>query len=96
MNEILAPGLCCTGVEQLDPKGETFDPQVHEAVLREESADVEVPTVVGEMQRGYRLHERLLRPALVRVAVPIEPGEGEPAESSVLANDSGERSGEGS
>ncbi|MCB1008498.1 MAG: nucleotide exchange factor GrpE [Acidobacteria bacterium] len=92
----LAEALRRFGLSEVQALGEPFDPQVHEAVLREESADVEVPTVVGEMQRGYRLHERLLRPALVRVAVPIEPGEGEPAESSVLANDSGERSGEGS
>jgi hypothetical protein len=44
-----------------------------------ESAAVEAPTVIDEMQRGYRLHDRLLRPAMVRVAVPHEQG-GEPAD----------------
>ena len=42
-----------------------FDPGVHEAVAREEDPTVAVPTVVEELQRGYRIHERLLRPALL-------------------------------
>ena len=56
--------------------GERFDPLWHEAVSREVDPRVEAPTVVEEYQRGYRLHDRLLRPARVRVAVPPE---GEPA-----------------
>jgi len=44
------------------------------------AASVAVPTVVGELQRGYRMHDRLLRPAMVQVAVPAEdkPAEDEP------------------
>ncbi|HLE83650.1 MAG TPA: nucleotide exchange factor GrpE, partial [Thermoanaerobaculia bacterium] len=45
---------------------------VHEAVSRQESAAVSEPTVAEELQKGYRLHERLLRPARVVVAVPVE------------------------
>ena len=58
------------GVEPVSASGERFDPAVHEAVSRLEDPDVETPTVVEELQRGYRLHERLLRPARVVVAVP--------------------------
>lgn len=52
--------------------GERFDPSVHEAVFQEEADDIVVPTVAAELQRGYRLNERLLRPSLVKVAVPKE------------------------
>lgn len=58
------------GVEPVAAVGEVFDPTVHEAVSREESDEVTEPTVTAELQRGYRLHDRLLRPALVTVAMP--------------------------
>lgn len=58
------------GVERVDSVGRPFDPTVHEAVAREESTEVEVPTVTKEMQKGYLLHDRLLRPAMVFVAMP--------------------------
>ena len=58
------------GVERVEAVGKTFDPTVHEAVAREESSEVEAPTVTKEMQRGYLLHDRLLRPAMVFVAMP--------------------------
>jgi molecular chaperone GrpE len=61
------------GATPVPAVGERFDPSLHEAVAREVVASVEAPTVVEEYQRGYRLHERLLRPARVRVAVPAEP-----------------------
>ncbi len=60
------------GVQEVVSEGAPFDPAVHEAVSREESAGVTSPTVVAALQRGYMLHDRLLRPAMVRVAVPIE------------------------
>lgn len=50
--------------------GGLFDPNVHQALTTEESEDVSEPRVAEELQRGYRLHDRLLRPALVRVVVP--------------------------
>lgn len=59
-------------VTQVPAVGERFDPSVHEAVSKEERSDVDHPTVMEEYQVGFRLHERLLRPAMVRVAVPAE------------------------
>jgi molecular chaperone GrpE len=58
------------GATRIEAVGKTFDPAIHEAVMREESTEVSSPTVVAEFQRGYLLYDRLLRPALVRVAVP--------------------------
>lgn len=60
------------GVAEVAAAGQPFDPAVHEAVAREEDPEVSVPTVTAELQRGYTLNGRLLRPALVRVAVPVE------------------------
>lgn len=63
------------GVEPVESLGQTFDPTVHEAVDREEKPEVDVATVTEEMQRGYVMHDRLLRPALVKVALPVEDDE---------------------
>jgi molecular chaperone GrpE len=56
------------GVTAVESVGQPFDPHLHQAVAYEESAGVDEGTVIGELRRGYRLGERLLRPALVRVA----------------------------
>ncbi|MDR3417017.1 MAG: nucleotide exchange factor GrpE [Nevskia sp.] len=56
------------GVKVLDPAGEPFNPELHEAVSMLESPDVAPNHVLSVMQKGYRLHERLLRPAMVVVA----------------------------
>ena len=56
------------GVSLLDPAGAPFNPELHEAVSMVESADVPPNHVVTVMQKGYRLHDRLLRPAMVVVA----------------------------
>jgi molecular chaperone GrpE len=58
------------GVREVAALGERFDPAQHEAVSKHEDASVSVPTVVVELRRGYFLHDRLLRPAMVRVALP--------------------------
>lgn len=57
--------------------GERFDPTVHEAVMQEEDPKVAEPTVQVELQKGYILHDRLLRPAMVKVAMP-PAGAGDP------------------
>lgn len=62
------------GVEEVPAVGHPFDPRMHEAVMRVESADVDEPTVVEEFQRGFLLRGRLLRPAMVKVAVGREAG----------------------
>jgi len=56
------------GVKPVDPQGQPFDPQFHEAVSMLPSAEVPANHVLKVMQKGYRLHERLLRPAMVVVA----------------------------
>lgn len=61
------------GVEPVASVNAPFDPNVHQAVAREESAEVEEPTVVQELQTGYTMESRLLREAMVRVAVPAAP-----------------------
>ena len=67
--------LARLGVEPVEATaGTAFDPAVHQAVLGEESDQVETDTVVDEMQRGYRLHDRVIRPAMVRVAHPAGGG----------------------
>jgi molecular chaperone GrpE len=56
------------GVTQIEAFGQPFDPILHEAVVHEETADHPDNHVIGELQRGYRLHDRVIRPSLVRVA----------------------------
>jgi molecular chaperone GrpE len=68
----LGEALRKLGLAEVPTIGERFDPRMHEAVMREESDAVATPTVVAEFQRGYWLHDRLLRPAMVRVAVPVD------------------------
>ncbi|HVS65909.1 MAG TPA: nucleotide exchange factor GrpE [Thermoanaerobaculia bacterium] len=58
------------GASPVAALGERFDPSVHEAVARLEDESVTAPTVLEEYQRGYRMHDRLLRPAMVRVGIP--------------------------
>jgi len=53
--------------------GRPFDPELHQALASEEADDVREAVVAEELQRGYRLHDRLLRPAQVRVKIPRPP-----------------------
>ena len=55
-------------VKAINPVGEMFDPEFHQAMMTEPSSDVEKGTVTKVMQRGYLLNDRLIRPALVVVA----------------------------
>lgn len=63
------------GLRPIDEVGVHFDPNIHEAVIREEDASVPSHTVTMILQKGYFLHDRLLRPAMVKVAVggPDQP-----------------------
>ena len=56
------------GVTPIEAVGQPFDPNLHEAVVHEPTADHPANQVIGELQRGYRLHDRVIRPSLVRVA----------------------------
>ncbi len=55
-------------IEQIDPLGEPFNPQLHQAVVMHEAPDAEPNTVISVMQKGYTLHGRVLRPAMVVVS----------------------------
>lgn len=57
------------GLEPIDSKGRKFDPNLHQAVDRTPSEEVEEDTVIDEFQKGYHYKGKLLRPAMVRVAV---------------------------
>lgn len=61
------------GVEPVETEGQAFDPRYHEAVTYEEAEGYEDGRIIGEVQRGYILGERVLRPALVRVAKAPSP-----------------------
>ena len=55
-------------IEAVDPLGEPFDPQLHQAMSMQEAPDAEPNTVISVMQKGYTLHGRVIRPAMVMVA----------------------------
>jgi molecular chaperone GrpE len=58
------------GLTPIEAQGQQFDPHQHEAIVQEETSKVPEGTVTAELQRGYRLRDRVLRPALVAVAKP--------------------------
>jgi molecular chaperone GrpE len=58
------------GLSSIPAVGEKFDPSQHEAIAQEETDEHEEGTVVEELQPGYRLHQKVLRPTLVKVAHP--------------------------
>jgi molecular chaperone GrpE len=58
------------GLEKYGTEGEPFDPQIHEALLHDTSADVAIPTASKILQPGYKYKERILRPARVAVTDP--------------------------
>ena len=60
------------GIAEVNPLGETFDPELHEAMATQPSADQAPDSVLMVVQKGYVLNERLLRPARVIVARAVE------------------------
>jgi len=66
----LKNALVETGLEEIDATGKAFDPALHEAVSEQESAEVPEGHVLQQIRKGYKLKERLLRPATVIVAKP--------------------------
>ncbi len=77
--ESLERTIAGLGLERYGTAGEEFDPRVHEALLSDYSAEVSVTTAATILQPGYRIGERIVRPARVAVAEPS--GEPEPAQS---------------
>jgi molecular chaperone GrpE len=82
----LEQSLTKFGVKRLTPKGQKFDPGFHQAMFEVESADLPPGTVVEEMQAGYAIGERVLRPALVSVSKrakkTVEPAPGPEAQAA--------------
>ena len=67
------------GIEPIDPEpGEKLDPERHQAMTVQESSDIEPNHIVAVIQKGYLIHDRLLRPAMVIVAKSASP---QPAET---------------
>jgi molecular chaperone GrpE len=66
----LESALTAAGLEAFGTEGDEFDPSVHEAVTHDTSADVDRPTTTVVMRKGYRIGDRLLRPAMVGVTDP--------------------------
>ena len=64
----LQDSLTKMGLRPIPAKGEPFDPRLHEAIEMVETTDVPDHQIVEELQRGYKLKDRLLRPAMVKVA----------------------------
>jgi len=60
-------------IEAVDPLGEPFDPALHQAMSMQENPDVEPNTIIAVMQKGYTLHGRVIRPAMVMVAKGSSP-----------------------
>ncbi len=75
------------GLFEVDPLDQPFDPALHEAIQRYEVAGIEEAKVVQVLQKGYRLGERLIRPALVIVAVPSVAAAGAGPERAPEGND---------
>lgn len=65
------------GMSVVDPAGQPFDPDQHQAVSMQETSRTPPNQVVNVMQKGYRLHDRLLRPAMVVVSKAPTAGDGE-------------------
>jgi molecular chaperone GrpE len=64
----MAAILEAEGLKPIDAAGKPFDPNVHEAVVHEETDQHEEGTVIAELQKGYKLNDRVLRPTMVKVA----------------------------
>lgn len=66
--KMLAGALGKFGVEEVDPQGQKFNPDLHQAMSMQDVPDAEPNTVINVYQKGYKLNERLIRPAMVVVA----------------------------
>lgn len=65
------------GVEDVETVGKPFDPMLHEAIMREESVEYEEGVIIQEFRKGFKLGERLLRPAMVKVSAGPGPEKSE-------------------
>jgi molecular chaperone GrpE len=61
------------GVVVIDDVGKEFDPNIHDAIMTEESNEYEEDTIIENLQKGYRMYDRIIRPAKVKVAKAVSP-----------------------
>ncbi|MFG1705506.1 nucleotide exchange factor GrpE [Nonomuraea sp. M3C6] len=85
--ESLEAAVTKLGLSSFGQKGDPFDPMVHEALMHSYSPEVTEPTAIEVLQPGYRMGDRVLRPARVAVA---EPTEAVPADAAPASNDDDE------
>lgn len=81
--KLLEKAFTKLNIEAIDPLGEPFDPQRHEAMLMQPSATAEPNSVLQVVQRGYAINGRLLRPARVIVAQALNRGEADPSSQTL-------------
>jgi len=79
------------GIEPIETVGREFDPMVHDAIMMEESEKYSEDTVVEDFQKGYKLYDRVLRPAKVKVAKAVSSN----SESNEKTDEVAESSGKG-
>ncbi|MBC6419978.1 MAG: nucleotide exchange factor GrpE [Prochloron sp. SP5CPC1] len=82
----LVDALKRIGVSAMRPEGEPFDPNFHEAVVREQTSEYPEGTVMEQLQRGYLLERRVLRHAMVKVAAMEEPVVSSEEESGIATD----------
>ncbi|KAG6427898.1 hypothetical protein SASPL_112145 [Salvia splendens] len=88
--------LVSLGVVPVETVGKPFDPMLHEAIMREDSAEYEEGVVIEEFRKGFQLGERLLRPSMVKVSAGPGPAKGNTEEQSEENAGGSETSEEGS
>ncbi|KAF8677843.1 hypothetical protein HU200_046435 [Digitaria exilis] len=76
------------GVEDVETVGKPFDPMLHEAIMREESTEYEEGIILQEFRKGFKLGERLLRPAMVKVSAGPGPEKSEGDDDPTAVEDS--------
>ena len=69
LNKQLMDSLTKLGLEQIKSVGEKFDPNMHEAVMQTKTEEYPEETIIKELQKGYKMGDKVLRPAMVDVAV---------------------------
>lgn len=84
------------GVVPVETVGNPFDPLLHEAIMREDSSEYEEGIIIQEFRKGFKLGERLLRPAMVKVSAGPGPKKPEPEESKEEEDSAGKSSEEAS
>lgn len=67
VHESLLRALKDNGLEEIESEGQSFDPNVHQAVVQDDNPEYESGVITQELQKGYKLKDRVLRPSMVKV-----------------------------